>query len=158
MILPQYCVGTEVFRIDAANGSIAQVAGSPFPIPIHQGPEVAESVAVDPLDRWVFIDAQNCDSGCSNITETYALNKQTGALSFLEYGNGGCGNYNRIDPSGKFLYSIGPELDCGFGDPTTILGLAINQSNGSLTDVPGSPFPFTTNSANPGQVGLVITP
>ncbi|HZR57616.1 MAG TPA: beta-propeller fold lactonase family protein [Terriglobales bacterium] len=158
LILPQYCTGVEVFRIDSANGSIAQVAGSPFPIPADQGPEAAQSVAIDPLDRWVFIDAQSCNSGCGNLTETYALNKTTGALSFLEYGSGGCGNYNRTDPSGKFLYSIGPEDNCSFGVPTTILGLAINQSNGSLKDVPGSPFPFTTNSAAPGQVGLVITP
>jgi 6-phosphogluconolactonase (cycloisomerase 2 family) len=157
LILPQYCTGTEVFRIDSANGSIAQVAGSPFPFPANQGPEVAESVAIDPLDRRVFIDAQICNSGCGNLTETYSLNAQTGALTFLEYGNGGCGNYNRTDPSGKFLYSIGPEGNCSSGLPTTILGLAINQSNGSLKDVPGSPFP-SPNAGTQAQVGLVITP
>jgi 6-phosphogluconolactonase (cycloisomerase 2 family) len=157
LILPQYCTGIEVFRINSANGSITQVAGSPFRIPANQGPQVAQSVAIDPLDRWVFIDAQYCHSGCGNITETYALNAQTGALTYLEYGNGGCGNYNRIDPSGKFLYSIGPEDNCSSSVPSSILGLAINQSNGSLKDVPGSPFP-SPNLGIQGRVGLVITP
>ncbi len=38
LVLSQYCNGTEVFRIEPANGSIAQVPGSPFPVPAGQGP------------------------------------------------------------------------------------------------------------------------
>ncbi len=158
LIVPQHCTGTEVFRIDSANGSIAQVAGSPFPIPVQtQGPYTAESVAIDPLDRWIFIEADYCHSGCSTLTETYAFNSTTGAMTYLEYGTGDCGDYIRADPSGKFLYAIGQVQDCSYGSPSAILGLSINQSNGSLKSVPGSPFP-SPNDDSQFYVGLVITP
>jgi 6-phosphogluconolactonase (cycloisomerase 2 family) len=160
LILPQYCTGTEVYRIDSASGSIAQVPGSPFPVPANQGPQAASSIAVDPLDRWIFIETEICDSGCSASTETYAFNKTTGAMTFLESGLGDCGEYVRADPSGKFLYAIGQVQACDGGTPSSpsaILGLSINQSKGSVSSVPGSPFK-SPNLDDNYYVGLVITP
>ena len=160
LVLPQYCTGTEVYRIDSANGSIAQVPGSPFAIPANQGPEAAETIAIDPLDRFIYLGVELCDSGCSVGTETYAFNAQTGSVTYLENGLGGCGEYNRVDPSGKFLYSIGDtggSVCASHQSPTAILGLSINQSNGALTQIPGSPFP-SPNADWFTQVGLVITP
>ena len=160
LLLPQYCTGTEVFSIDSANGSIAQVPGSPFATPADQGPAAAVSLSIDPLDRFVFVEVEFCDSGCSTTIETYSFNSQTGTLTFLNYGGGGCGEYERVDPSGKFLYSIGQteENFCSsYGTVSAIDSFSINQSNGALSGLPFGQVP-SPNADFLLQVGLVITP
>jgi 6-phosphogluconolactonase len=162
LLLAQYCVGTEVYSIDSANGSIAQVAGSPFFIPAAQGPQgYIASISVDPLDRYVFANAVFCDSGCSTTIETYSFNSSTGAMTFLNSGGASCGEYIRTDPSGKFLYSISQTDDsfCSvYPTPVSAIdGFSINQSNGMLSVVPGSPF-ASPNADWFSQDGLVITP
>ena len=158
LVVPAVCLGTEVYRINAADGSIAQVPGSPFPIPASEGPFVALSVAIDPLERFVYVSAQYCHSGCSVFTETYGFNAQTGALNFLKDSIGGCSTWVRADPSGNFVYTLGETNGCtGNANGNLIQGLWLDPSTGALISVPGSPF----SSPNPDfeyKVGLAITP
>jgi 6-phosphogluconolactonase (cycloisomerase 2 family) len=152
------CFGTAVYRIGAANGSIAEVPGSPFPTPANHGPETGISVAIDPLERFLYLETEICDSGCAVGTEIYGFNAQTGAVNFLQDAIGGCSVWVRADPSGKFVYTLGETSGCtGNQNPNTIEGLALDPSTGKLVSVPGSPF-SSPNADFQYLVGLTITP
>jgi hypothetical protein len=69
-----------------------------------------------------------------------------------------CGDIIRADPSGKFVYAIGNTQgngECG-ASPGAILGFSVNQSNGTLTPLPGFPL-ASPNADYPGEDGLVVT-
>jgi len=160
LIVPRACSGgVNVYRIGPSTGRIADVPGSPFALPYPL--EVPNSVAVDPLNRFVFLSTEYCHSGCTPDTQIWTFDRQTGAMQFqlatTTYAV--CGQLIRTDPSGKYLYGIGDaQQDCnGSQANPAIWGMSYNPSNGNLSNVPGSPFP-SPNSNYEYSDGLWVTP
>jgi 6-phosphogluconolactonase (cycloisomerase 2 family) len=144
LILPDHCAGVNIFRLNSSVGTLAQVSGSPFALP---SPNMeANSVAIDPLGRYVYIEV-GCFPNCSSSALTYKLNSQSGAVTYVQAKTTQNESWLRADPSGKFVYDFGVN-----GNPAPqIRGWSVNQSTGALANVPGSPFPYKST-------WLAITP
>jgi DNA-binding beta-propeller fold protein YncE len=160
LVLPNMCEGIVVYRIGRTTGTLSLVKGSPFPVPYPPGP-VVQSVAMDPLGQYLWISSQFCHSGCGQSTDTWRFNATTGVPTYLESGLSGCGLLTRPDPSGKFVYFIG-DADPNSGCASSVVkpaiwGLTVNRTNGSLTNVSGSPW-LSPNSEFFLTDGLAITP
>lgn len=158
LIVPRACVlATNVYRIDDSNGSISDVPGSPFGIKFF---EVPASLAIDPLDRFVYVSTEYCFSGCTPDIQTFTFNSQTGAMTFekVQPKYGVCGQLIRSDPTGSFLYGIGDaHQDCnGFQANPSVWGEFYNSGNANLYAVPGSPFASTNSNFQYGD-GLWVT-
>jgi 6-phosphogluconolactonase len=135
------------YTLDPHTGTLAQIAGSPFPFPGTQPPYRGNGgpLAIDPAGKFVFysdafgsitsffIDAS---SGALHPTSSAIVNDCIQPEHFL------------VAPSGKFLYASnnadpsGPEF-CVY---------SIDSGSGALTAIPGSPFSFEQNSAPWGMV------
>jgi 6-phosphogluconolactonase (cycloisomerase 2 family) len=147
-----------VFDVNASTGAITNAPGSPIPLPSAEDGNLF-SVAIDPLDRWWYFYDQNfCDlctlpSGMSIFTLTA---QDTAEVAVNEQN---CGDIVVADPSGKFVYAIGNttgDPECG-GAPGAILGFSVNQTNGTMTPLTGSPFPSPVEDAGIAGDGLVVT-
>jgi hypothetical protein len=146
-----------VFMIDSSNGMLSAV-GTPVPLPYPL--LVPISVTVDPLDRFVFVEDQHCHSGCTNETDVWKFDSQTGAFHYQQFGTGVCGGLIRSDPSGEFLYGLGDSsggICGGLGNIPEIWGFTYWATNGVLTNVPGSPLQ-SPNGDYPYSDGFAITP
>ena len=161
LVLPNMCEGIVIYRIDRAAGSLTLVNGSPFapPVPGFQPTGNVESIAMDPQGTYFWVTDNYCHSGCGVTTDTWKLDSSTGVASYLSSGTGGCALLARSDPSGKFVYQVGnlQSPNCSFGVPSGLLGLAVNRSNGSLQNIPGSPWQ-SANSDSQFTDGLAVTP
>ena len=162
LILPNMCEGLVVYRIGRTTGTLSLISGSPFVPPVGGFTSIGnvESIAMDPQGVYFWVTDQYCNSGCSMSTDTWKLNTTTGVPTYLESGMGGCGLLTRPDPSGKFVYEIGDltsNTACDPGATPGIWGFTANRTNGTLTNIPGSPWP-STNSDSFWSDGLTITP
>jgi 6-phosphogluconolactonase (cycloisomerase 2 family) len=119
-----------VYAINAATGALTPVPGSPFAYP---GP-FALSIAVHPTTRFAYVADQN-----SNNVSGYSVDPATGAMSLIEGvpAQGPFLHSLAVDPKGRFLYVSNRESV----NPGRISAFSINPGNGTLTPVPGSPFP-----------------
>lgn len=161
LVLPNMCEGIVIYRIDRSAGSLTLVNGSPFapPVPGFQPTGNVESIAMDPQGTYFWVTDNYCHSGCGVTTDTWKLDSSSGVATYLSSGTGGCALLARSDPSGKFVYEVGDiqSPNCSFGVPSGLLGLTVNRSNGSLQNVPGSPWQ-SANSDSQFTDGLAVTP
>lgn len=122
-----------VFAVDAVNGTLTAVAGSPFATGVGTIPV---SVAVHPFKSFVYTTNSN-GSDASDIT-AFAMDAGTGFLAPVLgspfASNGGAATPGSIDPSGRFFFVANQRSN-------SIQGFSIDQDTGALTKVPGSPFP-----------------
>ncbi len=155
LVVPQWgCQGViSVFNINS-NGSLTNATDSPIimPPPAAGEPFDLQAIALDPLNRWwyVFEFLPGELPGADLVTLT--------AQDQTEGENTTCGDIVRADPSGKFVYAIGNvngDEICGVS-AGAIMGYSVNQSNGTLTPLPGSPFP-SPNADYTFEDGLVVT-
>jgi len=159
LVLPNMCARVVVYRISRTTGTLTLIKGSPFPVPYPPNP-VVESIAMDPLGQYLWISSQYCESGCSQETDTWKFNTTTGVPTYLESGESACGLITRSAPSGKFVYVIGDTQGSGCaGSNLTpgIWGMSVNRTNGSLKNIPGSPW-TSPNSDWFLSDGLAVTP
>jgi 6-phosphogluconolactonase len=118
--------GIYCFAVDAVNGALTALAGSPCDSRFQNG------VAVDPSGTFAYatLDA-------SNEITAYAINNSTGQLTVIAGSTLNGGGQNpldvTVDPSGKFVYMANYAGD--------ISAFTINSVTGVLTAVSGSPFP-----------------
>jgi 6-phosphogluconolactonase len=108
----------------ASNGSA--ITGSPYATGSNPS-----SVAVDPLDNFVYVANQ----GSNNIS-AFALNAATGALTSIAGSPFVAGNQPSsvaVDPTGMFAYVVNAGAD-------SVSVYAIEVTNGALTPIAGSPF------------------
>lgn len=94
------------------------------------GQKSANSVAVDPLDKFVYV----ANEGSNNIS-AYALGA-SGALTALSDSPVAAGSGPSavaIDPTGRFVYVANPS-------PGTVSVFTITESTGALSAVSGSPY------------------
>ncbi len=111
-----------VFRVQPLTGQLTPVPNSPFTVP-----GIAPwGIAVSPNGKFVYVG-----TSYSGIC-AFALDQQTGALTLIaNYSVSGGAPSVTISPNGKFLYATAAK---GF------LGFTINESDGALHLVNGSPF------------------
>jgi hypothetical protein len=142
-----------VFNV-GSDGTLTNAPGSPVidPVPDQQQPFGVQAIAVDPLNRWWYM--YEYFPGELPSMDLATLTAQDTA----ERSSINCGDIVRADPSGKFVYAIGNTTSDGIcGDqPGAILGFSVNQSNGTLTPLSGSPF-ASPNADYQYEDGLVVT-
>ncbi len=156
LLAPILCGGdVAVFNVDSTTGALTNAPYSPFvdPRPNPEQPVTITSISVDPQNRWWY------------LYEAFPSEIPGGDLATLtpqdtaERTGQQCGDLVRVDPSGKFVYALGNTTGngvCG-ASPGAILGYSVNQTNGTLTPLPGSPWASPTPDNALGGDGLVVT-
>jgi hypothetical protein len=143
------------YQIDQSSGNLWAMPGSPFPLsgtPISEPsgflyPE-PNALAVDPNGNFVFATYDG-----SNTLVAYQVNRSTGALTKAGSATGSGGMMSvTADFTGQYVYAINNN-----SDNAKIFGYAINQNNGALTAVPGSPYTLP-NSNFGGTVSSTMLP
>ena len=125
-------------------GALTPVPGSPFPQDPTASGELPVSVAVDPAGKFVFVANYNY-----RTIRVYQIDQNTGALTQAPGSPFPAGinpQSATVDLSGKFVYvANGYHNENG-----TVSAYTIDQSNGSLTPIPGSPFTVPIDRSNTG--------
>jgi 6-phosphogluconolactonase (cycloisomerase 2 family) len=122
------------YTTDTTTGELTPVSGSPF----ESGYPYEQTLAIDPLDRFVYTANSNPDG-----FSAYTIDRTTGALTpisgspFTWATAPGFGAM-AIDPSGKFLY-----VPAG-GSSNGIAAYTIDGANGTLALISGAPFAVGT--------------
>lgn len=115
------------FRIGASDGTLTEIAGSPFPAGTEPGP-----ATIDPAGRFLFVG----NTGGNSVT-VYRISPGTGALSSLTGGGTfatGVLPFDLVaDPSGQFLYVTNASSN-------SLSAFRIDGLTGSLTPLAGSPY------------------
>jgi 6-phosphogluconolactonase len=140
------------YAIDGATGALTPVPGSPFP----QGPagsgERPVSVAIDPQGKFVFVA-----NYYYRTVRAYQIDTNSGSLAQVP-GSPFPAGINpesvTVDLNGQFVYVAN-----GYhGGNGTVSAYSIDRSSGSLTAVPGSPFPVPIGGFRaPGSVPCSLT-
>ncbi len=152
--MPQGCgssgnASISVFSINTTSGALAPVTNSPFAVSA-----TADSIAIDPTDRFVYLTYE------SSVVDGFAFDATSGSLSELPdapySGSQSFLTFVAVDPSGEFVYASG-----GIGSfGSNLLTFNINSSTGSLTQigsVPNAPG-FSDLVISRGGTGVTYTP
>ena len=129
------------FSIDQTTGALTQLTGSPFTASVGNNPA---ELAVDPRGQYLYA----VTSGSSFSVWCFTINSATGQLltaSGSPFSVTAGNLFALIDPSGHFFY---------IGGGTAIAGYTYNQSTGSPTAMPNSPFSTGTPATPPGKMVL----
>jgi 6-phosphogluconolactonase len=124
------------FLYDGSNGTLTTVPGSPFP---------AGNTPVQAAQAAGFLYVSDLNHSAGGIS-AFAINAQNGALTAISgspFPTGAPGSYPGpsaivVNADNTFLYVA---LAGTANANNQIAAFAINQTTGSLTAVPGSPFP-----------------
>jgi 6-phosphogluconolactonase (cycloisomerase 2 family) len=140
------------YAIDQNTGTLTRLQGSPYSEGAtykHLGPVAA---GVDPSGKFVYT-ADFYSSGFSVFRRDVNSGVLTYVNSFFNMNGGVCDPETlSIDPSGTFLYNLGLVLNqCQPPLTRAVVGFSINQGNGTLLPVPGSPV-ANSNAGSP--IGL----
>jgi 6-phosphogluconolactonase (cycloisomerase 2 family) len=172
-----YLYGTESgqdsiagFKIDPATGTLTSLPGSPYAegfynVPGNSAHKSPWRLSIDPSDKYIYV----ADPAGNDFT-VYKLNGSTGVPTFeASIGNSSSGCLPGlavpltvfVDPSGSFVYSQGDSsTGCGAPPGTTnaLIGYSLNQGNGYLQSVPGSPFANPNlHTSNSSEEKVVVT-
>jgi 6-phosphogluconolactonase len=129
------------FAINASNGTLTQVKGSPF----AAGPE-PWGIAVDPIGKFAYVTnvTDGTSRNASGSVSAYAINARSGALRQVKgspFTSGGIEPWEMtIGPFGRLAYVTNFDSD-------NVSVYHINRSSGVLTQVQGSPFGTGTDPA-----------
>src|SRR5438270_373927 len=123
------------YFINRSSGNLTQVPGSPFALT-----GIANRVVVHPSGHFVYAtsspSSSNTEISAFAVQSNGSLKPIAGSPYSLGPGSGGA---ITIDPAGKYLYASASSAGSG-----AIAAYSINQTNGALTPVAGSPFPAPT--------------
>lgn len=164
LLAPVFNDGTiAIYRIDAADGTLAPAAGSPFIISLPDSPTdpgaQPSSITLDGENLFIYTDDLTGDGegdNSRNAIDGWGLNSSTGSLTFWKrfiVPQGTCDqNSIRSDPSGEFLYAAADSKCQQYGGPPlgpgVILGLTSSGWTGALSLIPGSPFGILGDPVN----------
>lgn len=121
------------YTINAKNGKLSVVSGSPFPDGAVGTFALANSVAVDPSGRFAYVA-----NGAGSVAE-YTIDPSSGAPAAIPGSPltvGSTATAVAVDPSGRFAY-----VTIGVSGSPFVSAYAINTGTGALTQISGSPFP-----------------
>ena len=119
----------QAFTIDRTSGALTTIPGSPF-----LAPGGADTAVSDPAGRFLFVGGEVIGE-----IAVFQINSTTGVLtpspgSPFQSFNLVSADSMAVDGSGKFLYA-------GQLSPSNPVGaFSIDQNNGGLTEIAGSPF------------------
>jgi 6-phosphogluconolactonase len=120
-----------VYSIDSATGSLAPIAGSPFPA---TGAQQLFALAISPTGK--FLAAAD---GLASTVLIFSVDQSTGALTqvagspFATETNAGTSGVT-FDKTGTYLYAANYTT-------SDISAFSVNSDTGALTAIAGSPFP-----------------
>ena len=158
------------FKIDSATGTLTLLAGSPYAegyynVSDNSAPKSPWRLSIDPSDKFIYVADNE-----GNDFSVFKLNATSGVPNFeASIGNSvnSClpgleSPYTVfVDPSGSFVYSQGIDHDyCGSGPAAgnALIGYSLNQGNGYLQSVPGSPFANSNlHTTNSSEEKVVVT-
>jgi 6-phosphogluconolactonase len=132
------------YAIDGTTGTLTPVPGSPFKQDPAASGDLPVSVAVDPAGKFVFVANYN-----SQTVRVYQLDQNTGALTQAPgspFQAGLSPQSVTADLTGQFVY-VANGYHNGNG---TVSAYSVDQSTGSLTPVPGSPFSVPMDQSKSG--------
>jgi YVTN family beta-propeller protein len=113
----------------AADGSLTQIAGSPFPVSAGHTNPFAGSVS--PSGNFLYVPDENPNP--STVT-VYSV-ASTGSLSIAQTIPTGHNPFgSAITPDGKFFYVSAPEADPGYPNGSIIM-YAVSPATGLLTEI-----------------------
>ena len=130
-----------------SNGSLKPVPGSPL---VYSG---SWSLAIDPKGRYLYAASQSNGAGA---VAAYAISQTDGALTPIAGSPfvvpvGSCDASKdfcqqtptdlAVDPQSKYVYAV-------LGMESALAGFAIGQTTGSLSNLPGSPYPEQSPEGN----------
>jgi 6-phosphogluconolactonase len=127
------------YTINAANGALTQIAGSPFAAGSYPW-----GVAIDPTGKFAYVP-----NGKSDNVSAYTIIATSGALTQVKGSPfaAGTGPFGvAVDRSGKFAYVT------NYG-ATNVSAYTINETSGALKQVKGSPF-----AAGTEPLGVAVDP
>jgi hypothetical protein len=123
----------EAFSIDRATGALTTIPGSPYVVPTKQGSATA-SIA-DPEGRFLFVGSRN-----TGEIWGYKINPSDGILTLIE-GSPFTVQFSFVSANSLAINAQGKYLYVGQVDPSLgIMAFSIDQTSGTLIQVPGSPF------------------
>jgi lactonase family protein with 7-bladed beta-propeller len=139
--------GVAVFQLQS-NGSLTPAPGSPYTTQI--GPQ---ALVVDPSGKYLYVAEQS--GYLQSYIDAFAIDETTGALTALpgspfqipipsNCAAGAASPFDILDVAGNYLYTPDAWMD-------SISGFAIAGSNGTLTDIAGSPWPDENGCNVPPQ-------
>jgi 6-phosphogluconolactonase (cycloisomerase 2 family) len=135
-----YAVAGEIwaFSINASNGTLTPVAGSPFAAG-------ASAMSIDPGGHFAYV----AEAAGINV---YSIDVTTGALSATADSPAALNTPSalQIDPSGQFAYAVA----ISGANQTGVYAFSVDSTTGALTPVPGSPFAASSSPGNPVVVSI----
>jgi hypothetical protein len=143
------------YQINQSTGKLGAMPGSPFPLsgtPISEPsgflyPE-PNALAVDPNGNFVF-----AVYNVSNTVVAYRINRSTGALTEAGSATGSGGVFGvATDFTGQYVYAINQNEET-----VAIWGFQVDQNNGALAAVPGSPYAISNASYGGGLTSTMLT-
>jgi 6-phosphogluconolactonase (cycloisomerase 2 family) len=156
------------FAIDRTTGALSNLPGSPYP---EQSPEGnfcpfnafgacpnSWTESIDPSGKFIYVG----DTQFNDIS-IFGVNQSTGVPTYTS--NAICKGILipftvDVDPSGSFLYTLGESITAcsGSGASNAVVGFSLNQGNGSLLSVPGSPFANSNvHTTNDSEEKVLVT-
>ena len=123
-----------VFSVNASNGNLTEIAGSPFPTGLSP-----VAVAINPAGTFLYVANRN-----GNSVSAFSINQATGALTGLSaspFATEGQPYALLMHPSGKFLFVTNYSSNV----QGSVSVFAIDAGTGVLTEISGSPFPVGYN-------------
>lgn len=115
------------YQIDQANGALMPMPGSPFAL----NGTAPNDISIDPNGNFLFVTYNS-----SNTVSVYQINRSSGAITNTAKVTGANGMWAAsADFTGQYLYAINNYIHS-----TEVWGYAIDENNGTLTAVPGSPY------------------
>lgn len=123
--------GIAGFGVNGSTGALSDLGGSPFVTS-----EQPFTLAADSSGKYLYA----IDAVSSNAIEVFGIGGATGALTAINgspFTTPAALNSLAIDPSGKFVYAT---VNTTTLADSSILGFAIDASNGSISALPTSPY------------------
>ena len=121
----------QAFTINRTSGALTPIAGSPF-----SAPGGADTAVTDPAGRFLFVGGEVIGE-----IAVFQIDANTGVLTlspgspFTSF-NLISADSMTVDGKGKFLY-VGQ-----LSSTNPVAGFSIDQNNGSIAEIIGSPFPL----------------
>jgi len=139
--LPNWGNGAvSVFRIDASNGALAEVAGSPFRS--ADGTTSAWQVLISSSGKFAYV--------LNNSTKSigvFAVNNCTGRM--MEISGSPFRIGVAINPQEMAMSANGERLYVVDANTDTLYGYRVNTDSGALTEVPGNPYVVSGGYTDP---------
>jgi 6-phosphogluconolactonase (cycloisomerase 2 family) len=145
------------FSVDAATGAIAAVPGSPMTLTLGNL-RIDGALAMSPNGKFLYVPEYDPASRNQSMS-VYSIDPARGTVSSTPVSSvaGEFDGINLIDPSGSVLVATPLYNSVSYN----VGSYTINETNGALNPVPGSPFstyPGATLSDSYGGTAIVGIP